>query len=175
MTGLKALRRLCRCGCKGVLQPIPLCHCLHDTSIQYWTTRVISNTFTGLTNGRALHRLRCQRCSSTSSEVGSCTDHVCVSRASSDGIQPGTALENVLQNYIRGSSITSFDLPELIIDLLPDMRHFPPPSTSSHLLEELEPSISQRLDTISSSYCSSLPTKGACDSWRMVHNTACDG
>lgn len=27
MTGLKALRRLCRCGGKDFLQPIPLCHC----------------------------------------------------------------------------------------------------------------------------------------------------
>jgi hypothetical protein len=71
----------------------------------------------------------------------------------------------VLRNYIRGSSTIPFDLPELIIDLLPDLRHFPPPSTSSHLSEELEPSIPQRLDTISSSYCSSLPTKDACDSW----------
>jgi hypothetical protein len=26
MTGLKALRRLCRCGGKDFLQPIPLCH-----------------------------------------------------------------------------------------------------------------------------------------------------
>ena len=58
--------------------------------------------------------------------------------------------------------------------MLPDLRHFPPPSTSSHLSEELEPSIPQRLDTISSSYCSSLPTKSACDSRGMVHSTACD-
>ena len=75
---------------------------LHDTSIQYWTTRITSDTFTGLTNGRALHRLRCHRCSSTSSAVGSCTDHVRVSRTSSDCIQPRTVLEKSYETTYEG-------------------------------------------------------------------------
>ncbi len=146
MTGLKALRRLCRCGGKDFLQPIPLCHLCTTQAFSIGQLELLLILFLALptgghctvsaVNAAAAHHPRLDRAQIMSAFLEQVlTAFIHVQRWKSP------------TNYIPGSSTTSFDLPVLITDLLPDLSEaFSPSSTSSHLSEELEPSSSQRLD-----------------------------